>query len=261
MTTCDVQASGAIELYFYDELDGVERQSIADHLGSCSHCRAALADLAVIRTALAERPVVSEPPAGDWSGFMSRLDASIAGERTGRGDAQTFVRLSSRPPYLTYLAVAALLALVTFSVALALRSRVTPVMPVTPDVAGVSPSVPAAVAPDAMAFRTLSDEHFDRSKLVVLGLATKDSARGQAADWAYERTLATSLLNDTRIYRLAAEDRGLTALAGVMRDLELVLLQTSLTDDQDPDSLPQLQRLIEKRDLLEKMDVVTTTGL
>lgn len=258
MTTCDVQASGAIELYFYDELDGVERQSIADHLGSCSHCRSALADLAVIRTALAERPVVSEPPAGDWSGFMSRLDASIAAERTGRGDAQTFVRLSSRPPYLTYLAVAALLALVTFSVAIALRPRVTPV---TPELAGVGPSLPAAVAPDAMAFRTLSDEHFDRSKLVVLGLATKDSAGGQAADWAYERTLATSLLNDTRIYRLAAEDRGLTALAGVMRDLELVLLQTSLTDDQDPDSLPQLQRLIEKRDLLEKMDVVTTTGL
>jgi hypothetical protein len=58
---------------------------------------------------------------------------------------------------------------------------------------------------------------------------------------------------------LAAEDRGLTSLAGVMRDLELVLLQTSLTDDKDPASLPQLQRLIQKRDLLEKMDVVTTT--
>jgi len=53
----------------------------------------------------------------------------------------------------------------------------------------------------------------------------------------------------------------LTALAGVMRYLELVLLQTSLTDESDPDSLPQLQRLIRKRDLLEKMDVVTTTGL
>lgn len=258
MTTCDVQASGAIELYFYNELDVVERQSIADHVESCNHCRATLADLAVIRSALAERPIVSEPPAGDWSGFMSRLDASIASERTDRDHAQTLVRPSSPPPYLTYLAIAALLALVTFSVAIALRSKVTPV---TSDVARVSPSVPAAVAPDALAFRTVSDEHFDRSKLVVLGLATKDSERGQAADWAYERTLATSLLSDTRIYRLAAEDRGLTALAGVMRDLELVLLQTSLTDAKDPDSLPQLQRLIQKRDLLEKMDVVTTTGL
>ena len=258
MTTCGVQASGAIELYFYDELDGVGRQSIADHVEWCSHCRAALADLALIRTTLADRPMVSEPLAGDWSGFMSRLDASIGTERTDRTQTAAFHRPSSSPPYLTYLAVAALLALATFSAAIAWRSRVPPVMP---DVAGVTPPVPAAVAPDATAFRTLSEEHFDRSKLVVLGLATKDPERGHPSDWAYERSLATSLLNDTRIYRLAAEDRGLTALAGVMRDLEIVLLQTSLTDDTDPDSLPQLQRLIEKRDLLEKMGVVTTTGL
>jgi hypothetical protein len=63
------------------------------------------------------------------------------------------------------------------------------------------------------------------------------------------------------LYRLAAEDRGLDSLAGVMKDLELVLLQTSLTDAKDPSSLPQLQRLIRRRDLIEKMDVVTTKGL
>ena len=43
-----------------------------------------------------------------------------------------------------------------------------------------------------------------------------------------------------------------------MKDLELVLLQTSLTDDKDPATLPQIQRLIKRRDLIEKMDVVTT---
>ena len=261
MTTCDVQASGAIELYFYGELEGMERRSIADHVESCRHCRAALADLALIRTALADRPVVSEPPSGDWSGFMARLDASLASERAGHGQPAASARRASSRPYLTYLAAAALLALVTFSVAIALRSKASPATPATSDTAGVAPLASAAVGPDPAAFRTLSEEHFDRSKLVVLGLATKDAERGQPSDWAYERALATSLLNDTRIYRLAAEDRGLTALAGVMRDLELVLLQTSLTDDTDPDSLPQLQRLIEKRDLLEKMDVVTTTGL
>jgi hypothetical protein len=46
-----------------------------------------------------------------------------------------------------------------------------------------------------------------------------------------------------------------------MRDLELVLLQASLTDGTDPSALPQLQRLIRRRDLIEKMDVVSTTGL
>ena len=43
-------------------------------------------------------------------------------------------------------------------------------------------------------------------------------------------------------------------LAGVMGDLELVLLQASMADDPTEASLEQLQRLIQRRDLLTKMD-------
>jgi hypothetical protein len=259
MTTCDVQASGAVDLYYYDELSAAERAAVDAHLPSCRHCRAALTDLAAIGAALAERPVVAAPPSGDWSGFMARLDESIAATRAVDDRSSAPPAATARPSYLTYLAMAALLALVTVTVMIALRpSGVSP----TFETAATGVTAPAtSPGSDAAAFRTLSEEHFDRSKLVVLGLATKDTRTGKPVDWDYERSLATSLLNDTRMYRLAAEDRGLTALAGVMRDLELVLLQTSLTDETDPDSLPQLQRLIRKRDLLEKMDVVATTGL
>ncbi|MDP9323002.1 MAG: zf-HC2 domain-containing protein [Acidobacteriota bacterium] len=253
-TPCEVHASGAIELYFYDELTPREREAVESHVLSCGHCRTVLAELGVIRDALAQRPVVSGPASGNWSAFMSRLDASLAGERLPVGNMVAFAR-ASRRTYVGYVAMAALLTLVTLSVAIAIRSRAVPAPAVTGNVA---PRTAAREPTDTAAFTALSEEHFERSKLVVLGLATKDPQRG-AADWRYERELATSLLNDTRMYRLAAEDRGLTSLAGVMRDLELVLLQTSLTDDKDPASLPQLQRLIQKRDLLEKMDVVTTT--
>lgn len=252
-TPCEVHASGAIELYFYDELTPREREAVESHVLSCGHCRTVLAELGVIRDALAQRPVVSGPASGDWSRFMSQLDASIAGERLPARNIVEFAR-ASRRTYVSYVAMAALLTLVTLSVAIAIRSRAVPAPAVTGNVAARAAREPT----DTAAFTALSEEHFERSKLVVLGLATKDPQRG-AADWRYERELATSLLNDTRMYRLAAEDRGLTSLAGVMRDLELVLLQTSLTDDKDPASLPQLQRLIQKRDLLEKMDVVTTT--
>jgi hypothetical protein len=77
----------------------------------------------------------------------------------------------------------------------------------------------------------------------------------------YERELAATLLSDTRIYRLAAEDRGLRSIADVMGDLELVLLQASFADVRDPASLAQIQRLIRRRDLVEKMDVVAVSGL
>jgi hypothetical protein len=255
-TPCEVHASGAIELYFYDELTPREREAVESHVLSCGHCRTVLAELGVIRDALAQRPVVSGPASGDWSAFMSRLDASLAGERLPVGNMVAFAR-ASRRTYVSYVAMAALVTLITLSVAIAIRSRTVPAPAVT---GNVGARIAAREPTDTAAFTALSEEHFERSKLVVLGLATKDPQRG-TADWTYERELASSLLNDTRMYRLAAEDRGLTALAGVMRDLELVLLQTSLTDDKDPASLPQLQRLIQKRDLLEKMDVLTTTGL
>ena len=255
--TCERHATGDLELYFYDELSSEKREEVSGHVSNCQHCRAALEELHAIRAALASRPDVSAPASGDWSPFMSRLDTAIANERSQSSRVVSFV---SRPRrrYVEYVAIAALLALVTFSVTVAFRARHVPVEPVASS--STQHTSPAA-AKDNSAFAAMTEEHFERSKLVVLGLATKDPERGGPADWAYERELATSLLDETRLYRLAAEDRGLDALAGVMKDLELVLLQTSLTDSKDPSALPQLQRLIKRRDLIEKMDVVTTTGL
>ncbi len=268
MTRCDVQASGAIELYFYDELEATERGRVETHLRGCAECADALEELRVIRDALAGRPDVSAPASGDWSGFMSRLDTAIGTEQNARRVVVFLPRPARR--LVSYLAMAAVLTLVTTGVTMALRSRQTqsaqPLATaadgtVRQSRSGVGSGRPettdkaAAEARDAD-FAALSEEHFERSKLVVLGLATKDPEDRRASDWAYERELASSLLNDTRMYRLAAEDRGLANIAGVIRDLEFVLLETSLTDEKDPAALRQLQRVIQKRDLLEKMDAV-----
>ena len=78
--------------------------------------------------------------------------------------------------------------------------------------------------------------------------------KGGGEDWAYERGLASDLLNDTRLYRLAAEQRGMKQIAGVMGDLELVLLQTSLADVPDRAALARIQRLIRKRNLVTKIE-------
>ena len=257
---CDVQASGAIELYFYGELTLAGRDEVERHVSGCAHCRQSLQELAEIRAALASRPVVSAPPAGDWSAFMARLEAAI------EDDAPASVAPCARPARVTgayagYLAMAALLALVTISVLFAARSRF--VAPTTPSTSRSADITPLPVKDDTgmTALASLSQQHFERSKLVVLGLAAKDAQRASGADWAYERKLATNLLSDTRLYRMVAEERGMRTVAGVMRDLELVLLQASLSDEADTATLAQIQRLIRKRDLLEKMNVVTTRGL
>lgn len=257
---CDVQASGAIELYFYGELTLAQRDAVEQHAAGCAYCRQSLQELAEIRAALAARPVVSAPPAGDWSAFMARLEAAI------EDDAPASVVPFAQPArvthaYVGYLAMAALLALVTISVLFAARSRlVAPTTPPTSQLADITP-LPVKDDTGMRALAALSEQHFERSKLVVLGLAAKDARHASGADWAYERKLATNLLSDTRLYRMAAEERGMTTVAGVMRDLELVLLQASLSDEADTATLAQIQRLIRKRDLLEKMNVVTTRGL
>ena len=102
----------------------------------------------------------------------------------------------------------------------------------------------------------LAEDHLERSKLVLLGLVTKDPGAARPADWRYERDLAGQMLADTAQYRLAASQQGLDGLAGVLGDLELVLLQTSLSDDADPNALARLQNLIGKRDLLVRIEVM-----
>ena len=258
---CPVYAAGTIDLYFYDELGPAERSGVDEHVATCVTCREALRELAEIRAALAARPVVSGPPAGDWSAFMTRLDASIARDEAGAAGGVPAVRARAPHRYAPYLAMAALLALVTISVVFSARARREAAGPAAaPPLAEITPS-PAPDDRDTASLAALSEQHFERSKLVVLGLAAKDAQHTTPAEWEYERTLASSLLDDTRLYRMAAEERGMTAVAGVMRDLELVLLQASLSERADAATLAQIQRVIRKRDLLEKMTVVTTRGL
>jgi hypothetical protein len=256
---CDLQAAGTIELYFYGELPPPERAVVQAHLARCAECRAALEDLSVIRAALGSRPDVATPPGGDWSGFMRRLNGSIAAEQSQPGPLNAAAVTPLRRQVAPYLAVAATLALVTFAVNSVLSRR--PVPDTTSVMTAPPTGGPGAPQPVRHASLTTSDpdpgllavsgEHFERSKLVVLGLVTKS---GPQDDWAYERELASSLLGDTRLYRQAAEERGMQPLADVMGDLELVLLQTSMADQPNEASLHQLQRLIRRRDLLTKMN-------
>ena len=260
---CRLQESGAVELFYYDELDAAERARVGQHLRECRVCASALEDLATIRSALASRPTVEAPEGGDWSRFMTRLDTAVRTSRAVVDPAARVVpfKASGVParPYIGLLATAALLAIVTIGVVFVARQRT--VQPGVPEAAAtVAP--PVETTPIATTgLRSTGEKHFERSKLVVLGLAARESDETTPADWAYERELATSLLNDTRLYRMAAEERGLNALAGVMRDLELVLVETSMAEETDPVALEQIQRLIRRRGLIQKMETVASAGM
>jgi len=261
---CTIQDAGSIELYFYGELPAPERAEVEQHVRHCEHCAGALEELQVIREALASRAVVAGPASGDWTAFMTRLDEAVRS-----ADVTPVVvpferrRPVARHSFAGLLATAALLAIVTVSVFFA--SQAGRQMSAEPGGELGPARLVDTSGPEGASMQgglaSVGARHLERSKLVVLGLATKDLTGSDMSDWAYERELATSLLNDTRLYRMAAEQRGLNSLAGVMRDLELVLLQTSMAETADDAALPQIQRLIHKRGLVAKMEVVGTTGL
>ncbi len=261
MSDCEFAASPDIELDFYGELDPAAHGRVSAHLRECPDCRQRFEDLHAIRRALAAAPVVEAPPAGDWSGFTRRLDAACGVEtRTADAAPRSLGRRVGRSAGQA-LALAAMVTLVTMGVIIAARfHRVadTPVAFVAPPVAGAT--VARAASPtQERSLREVSAEHLERSKLVVLGLATLDP-KAKAADWQYERQLAGTLLSDTRLYRMAAQDRGMTDVARVMRDLETVLIEASMSDNTDRNALERVQKLISRRDLVVKMQVVASNS-
>ena len=288
MKRCELVDTADIEMYFYGEFDPIDRARVETHLRGCEPCRQRLEDLHAIRHALASRPVVDAPPAGDWSGFMRRLDSAVARE-AAPANVRTFeprdsvgaVReppITGREPSTTVadpwnlravFALAAMFALVTIGVLMAMRFKPaadTPLAvkaPITEPVTAKAGNADAAPATSLVrspradrALREGSVEHLERSKLVVLGLATRDPRGARAQDWQYERALAGSLLSETRLYRQAALQDGASDVARVMRDLETVLLEASMSDRKDRDALERVQRLIAKRDLVVKMQVM-----
>jgi hypothetical protein len=200
---------------------------------------------------------------------MARLDDALQSPDVRKGNP-TVGRSRVQRSFKTLVSIAAVLALATIGVWLAVRPQTMPSSPADNAARTIASdalptgdtAAPSNSASDpGVALTQLSEQHFDRSKLVVLSLANKDPQDSGDIDWDYERQLAASLLGDTRVYRQAAEERGMSNLADVMRDLELVLLQTSMSESPDAESLAQLQRLIRRRDLITKMDVVKTSGL
>ncbi len=242
--TCDDVTPDAVELLAFGEGTPAERAALDAHVAGCDACRARLEEIETIRRAIDGRGVVDAPPGGDWAPFMARLEARL--------DQADRARARWRPRGTFIVALAATLVLgVALGVWWEHGRRAVP----APQRLGVVAAAGSPVVPQDVAVAAVSVTHLERSKLVLLGLLNKDgSAAG--ADWTYEQKVAGELLPDTSLYRLAAQRQQLPGLARVLRDLELVLLQASLSDEGDAATLARLQRVIRDRDLLTRIDAL-----
>lgn len=230
MTTAACRGDEVVELYFYGELSPEARAEAAAHFERCDACRQSLADLEAIGHALAARRV-DAPPAGDWSGFMSRLDA-----RVGLAPARRSISWMQLAAAVALLATGALAGF-TWSRATAPVERA----------AGPTP------ADAAIAERGGSE--LERARLVLAGLA----AKSDGDTWSLERDMAARLLPEVTLIRQAASLRGQDDLDDILMDVETLLLQASYAEPDDADTLARLRRMIERRDLLMRLSLAAAS--
>jgi hypothetical protein len=98
-------------------------------------------------------------------------------------------------------------------------------------------------------------EHLERSQLVLVELA--NAPAGEALNVKTQRALADELVPANRLYRQAAVRSGEPALAGVLDELERVLVEVAAGPDAlAPLDLAELQRRIDSRGLLFRVRVI-----
>ena len=101
-------------------------------------------------------------------------------------------------------------------------------------------------------------EHLERSQMVLVELV--NAQPGDRLDISGERRRAKDLVNESRLYRQTAVNSGDAQVAGVLEELERVLLEVAHSPARISGAeLDSLRRRIEDEGILFKMRVVEST--
>jgi hypothetical protein len=114
---------------------------------------------------------------------------------------------------------------------------------------------PAAPAKERILLVAVGD-HLERSQMVLAELSNLGAGRKGRVDISYEQRAAEDLVESSRLYRMSAATTGDTATAGLLDELERVLLDVARgPSDMSEVQLGQLQKRIEDAGILFKVRV------
>ncbi|MBV8515071.1 MAG: hypothetical protein JO260_07200 [Acidobacteria bacterium] len=240
------------ELIAYHGGEPAKREAIAAHVADCPECRAELARIDAVLAALSSLPVPD--PGADygarvWQKIAPRLPVRPP-VRWWQFDSSSLAagwRAWLQPRRLAALGAVAALAIVAF-----LAGRVTK-HPDTVTVTADATKIRERVLVMAVG------EHLGRSEmmLIELGNAEPENSKQKEINISAERRRAEDLVEENRLYRQTALEQGDTALAGVLDELERVLLDVAHSPGEvTPAQLDEMQQRIAARGILFKVRVV-----
>src|ERR1700704_63906 len=238
------------ELIAYQDGELGSRETITAHLAECPECQAELARIDALLAAINSIPV-PEPAEDYGQQVWQQISPRLPEKRAHWWDF-----LFSEPKTIGWLAPrrwVAAGAIATLVLAAFIAGRLSkPVVPGTP----------VAVDQSKVRERILVlavGEHLGRSEMILVELANSgpQSAAQKVVNISREQRRAEDLLEENRLYRQTALEQGDSALAGVLDELERVLLDVAHSPQQlTPVQLQGLRQRIETRNILFKVRVV-----
>jgi hypothetical protein len=238
------------ELIAYHDGEAAGREVIAAHLGDCPECQAELERIDALLAALNTIPVPE--PGEDYSQRVWQQISPHLPQRRGHWWDFIFSEPKTVPWFAPrrWIAAGAIAALV---LAAFIAGRVT---------RPIGPSGSVAVDASKVRERILImavGEHLGRSEMVLVELANSGPqiAGQKEVNISGEQRRAEDLLEENRLYRQTALEQGDSALAGVLDELERVLLDVAHSPQQvTPAQLEGIRQRIEARGILFKVRVV-----
>jgi hypothetical protein len=243
------------ELIAYHGGEPAKREAIAAHVAECAECQAELTRIDAVLAALSSLPVPD--PGADYGARVWQKIAPRLPERPPQrgwqiasgGGLTAGWRAWLEPRRVMAWGAVAAIAIAAFIGGRYSKPTVTPNEVATVDTSKIRERVLVMAV----------GEHLGRSEmmLIELGNAEPENSKQKEVNISTERRRAEDLVQENRLYRQTALEQGDTALAGVLDELERVLLDVAHSPGElTPAQLDEMQQRIAARGILFKVRVV-----
>jgi anti-sigma factor RsiW len=243
--------------YLEHELSPAEQVRVATHLETCADCALIIAELQqIVRDASALGPI--EPPEHLWAAIQSAVvsrQSTVAVDSPEPTAQSPEPRVQSRwPRYAWALATAALVVMAFLTGRMAQqREQQSVSQQETGTTAGRSGADERAVRERVLLIAV--GDHLERSQMVLVELAHAE-ARDEL-DISAERQLADDLVASNRLYRQTAQQMGQENVAGLLDELERVLVEVARGPSTvSMGQLADIQQRIEALGIVFKVKVI-----
>jgi hypothetical protein len=234
-------------LYLAGELDGPEREELEERLGRDAALRSELEALKGTLQ-LTQQAVPQEPSEAYWRGFWARLQP-----RLQKGNLWSRLAEFITPKQGLRLAAGVASLAVLLAAALILLHQTTVPQETAPAITRATVKIERTEG----YFELAAGGHLERSRLLlqeVINIAD-NGPPPQEIIFDNQRR-GEELLSENRTFRMAAERHEELELAFLLGELETVLMDIANIDPEiAQEALSSLQRRIERKELLKKIDL------